>query len=92
MLVFAAIMPQPMSTPTAAGMIALSVGMHEPTVAPNPKWQSGITATCLKMNGISERLCICCSATSSICSCGTQESTLGLSECGGIVSSPNSNS
>jgi hypothetical protein len=30
-------MPQPMSTPTAAGMIALSVGMTEPTVAPLPR-------------------------------------------------------
>ncbi len=29
-----AIMPQPMSTPTAAGMIAPTVGMTEPTVAP----------------------------------------------------------
>ena len=32
-----AIMPQPMSTPTAAGMIAPSVGMTEPTVAPLPE-------------------------------------------------------
>ena len=56
MPVFAAIMPQPMSTPTAAGMIAPSVGMQEPTVAPMPKWQSGMTATCLKMNGMPDRL------------------------------------
>ena len=31
-----AIMPQPMSTPTAAGMIAPSVGITDPTVAPFP--------------------------------------------------------
>ena len=47
-----AIMPQPMSTPTAAGMIAPSVGMTDPTVAPLPRWASGISATCGKMNGI----------------------------------------
>jgi hypothetical protein len=48
----AAIMPQPMSTPTAAGITAPLVGITEPTVAPMPTWTSGITATCLKMNGI----------------------------------------
>ena len=31
-----AAIPQPMSTPTAAGMMALRVGMTLPTVAPNP--------------------------------------------------------
>ena len=41
-----AIIPQPMSTPTAAGMIAPSVGMTLPTVAPLPRWASGISATC----------------------------------------------
>ena len=35
-VVFAAIIPQPMSTPTAAGMMAFSVGITEPTVAPMP--------------------------------------------------------
>ncbi len=40
-----ATMPQPMSTPTAAGMIAPSVGTTLPTVAPMPKWTSGIAAT-----------------------------------------------
>ena len=45
-------MPQPMSTPTAAGMIAPSVGITDPTVAPLPRWASGIKATCGKMNGI----------------------------------------
>ena len=44
-------MPQPMSTPTAAGMMALSVGITEPTVAPMPKCTSGIAAMCLKTMG-----------------------------------------
>jgi hypothetical protein len=35
-LVRVAIMPQPISTPTAAGMIAPLVGITEPTVAPLP--------------------------------------------------------
>jgi hypothetical protein len=41
-----AIMPQPMSTPTAAGMIASRVGSTEPTVAPLPRCASGMSATC----------------------------------------------
>ena len=36
-MVRTAIMPQPMSTPTAAGMIAPLVGITEPTVAPMPE-------------------------------------------------------
>ena len=36
-LVFTAIMPQPISTPTAAGMTAPCVAMTDPTVAPLPK-------------------------------------------------------
>ena len=40
-----AIIPQPMSTPTAAGMTAPSVGMTLPTVAPLPRWASGMSAT-----------------------------------------------
>jgi hypothetical protein len=40
-----AIMPQPMSTPTAAGMIAPRVGITLPTVAPMPQCTSGIAAT-----------------------------------------------
>jgi hypothetical protein len=40
-----AIMPQPMSTPTAAGMMAPTVGMTLPTVAPIPQWTSGMAAT-----------------------------------------------
>src|SRR5207248_2172513 len=41
----AATMPQPMSTPTAAGITAFLVGMTEPTVAPMPTWASGMRAT-----------------------------------------------
>ena len=41
----AATTPQPMSTPTAAGMIASAVGMTEPMVAPLPRWASGMSAT-----------------------------------------------
>ena len=51
----AAIMPQPMSTPTAAGITAPLVGITEPTVAPMPTWTSGIAATCLNTNGILRR-------------------------------------
>ena len=40
-----AAIPQPMSTPTAAGMIALRVVTTEPTVAPLPIWASGISRT-----------------------------------------------
>src|SRR5713226_2264940 len=40
-----AIMPQPMSTPTAAGIIAPFVGITLPTVAPIPQWTSGMAAT-----------------------------------------------
>jgi hypothetical protein len=50
-VVFAAIMPQPMSTPTAAGMMARKVGITEPTVAPMPKCTSGIAAMCLNTMG-----------------------------------------
>ncbi len=42
--VFTALMPQPMSTPTAAGQTAPFIAMTEPTVAPLPRWTSGITA------------------------------------------------
>ena len=46
-----AIMPQPISTPTAAGMIAPLHGMTHPTVAPRPQCTSGITAMWLCTNG-----------------------------------------
>src|SRR5579883_2519973 len=42
---WAATIPQPMSTPTAEGITAPSVGMTEPTVAPMPTWASGMRAT-----------------------------------------------
>ena len=41
----AAIMPHPMSTPTADGITAPSVGITEPTVAPMPTCASGMSAT-----------------------------------------------
>ena len=44
-LVRAAIIPQPMSTPTAAGITAPCVAITLPTVAPIPLCASGITAT-----------------------------------------------
>jgi hypothetical protein len=45
-------MPQPMSTPTAAGMIAPTVGITLPTVAPLPRCASGINARCGRTNGM----------------------------------------
>ena len=71
--VLTAIMPHPMSTPTAAGMMEPLVASTVPTVAPLPKWQSGMTATCLKMNGIEAVFSICFSACSSIVSGGTNK-------------------
>jgi len=50
-VVLQAIIPQPMSTPTAAGMMAFTVGITEPTVAPMPKCTSGMAATCLNTMG-----------------------------------------
>ena len=38
-------MPQPMSTPTAAGATAPRIAMTDPTVAPLPRCTSGMTAT-----------------------------------------------
>ena len=40
-----AIMPQPMSTPTAAGITALSAATTPPMGIPYPRWASGINAT-----------------------------------------------
>ena len=40
-----AIIPQPMSTPTAAGTTAPRQGITAPTVAPSPQCTSGIAAT-----------------------------------------------
>jgi hypothetical protein len=64
-----AFMPQPMSTPTAAGMIAPFVAITLPTVAPMPKCTSGMAATpCLWMNGELGEFFSCCRAESSISS------------------------
>ena len=46
-----AAMPQPRSTPTAAGETAWRMAMTEPTVAPLPKCTSGMTATWWKTQG-----------------------------------------
>jgi hypothetical protein len=43
--VFTAPIPQPMSTPTAAGETAPFIAITDPTVAPLPKWTSGMAAT-----------------------------------------------
>ncbi len=56
-------MPQPMSTPTQAGMIAPSVGTTEPTVEPMPRCASGISATCPSTKG-SRAVRAACSTTS----------------------------
>ena len=61
-----AIMPQPMSTPTAAGMMALLVGITEPTVAPMPRCTSGIAATWWWTIGRREMLTSCWRAAGSI--------------------------
>src|ERR1700739_3787171 len=60
-----AIMPQPISTPTAAGIIAPLVGITLPTVAPMPQCTSGIAATHLKMNGSCATFSSCLRASSS---------------------------
>src|SRR5881392_3065337 len=54
--VFTAIMPQPMSTPTVAGMTASFVAITEPTMLPLPRCASGISATCLNKHGRRETL------------------------------------
>ncbi len=60
-----AIMPQPMSTPTAAGTIACLVAITDPTVAPLPQWTSGIPAMWLCTNGSEATLRNCCIAPAS---------------------------
>src|SRR5450432_2469033 len=50
-LVSMAAMPQPMSTPTAAGAIAPRIAMTEPTVAPRPACTSAMTATWCATHG-----------------------------------------
>src|SRR5262245_25680823 len=64
-LVRAAIIPQPMSTPTAAGITAPTVGITLPTVAPIPQCTSGIAATQRWTNGRLATLRSCWRACSS---------------------------
>jgi len=64
-VVRAAIMPQPMSTPTAAGTMAPTVGTTEPTVAPLPRCTSGITAIQRCTKGSFAMLISCWRASSS---------------------------
>ncbi|KQX90850.1 hypothetical protein ASD51_20905 [Streptomyces sp. Root55] len=62
--VFTADIPQPMSTPTAAGQTAPCIAITEPTVAPLPKWTSGMTARPL-IQGSVDTFRSCCIAPSS---------------------------
>ena len=56
-------MPQPISTPTAAGTMAPVVGITEPTVAPLPRCTSGMAATCAWTKGSAATLASCWSAS-----------------------------
>ena len=76
-LVETASIPQPMSTPTAAGTIAPRVAITEPTVAPMPRCTSGIAATWRNTNG---RRAMFRSWASALSSTGT-------SPCGEVVQS-----
>ena len=58
-------MPQPMSTPTAAGMTARLHAITLPTVAPIPACTSGITATHRCTNGSEATRRSCASASGS---------------------------
>ena len=64
-LVRTAAMPQPMSTPTAAGTMAPLVGTTLPTVAPRPQCTSGMAATHLKTKGSRAVLRSCSAALGS---------------------------
>ena len=72
-----------MSTPTAAGITAPSVGMTVPTALPFPAWASGMRATCGVMNGNAARARACSRVVSSMML--AQLRTLGAS-CVGMVS------
>jgi hypothetical protein len=54
-----------MSTPTAAGIIAPTVGITDPTVAPFPRWQSLMSAMCGQIKGIADVLRACSRVASS---------------------------
>jgi hypothetical protein len=58
-------MPQPISTPTAAGTMAPLVAITEPTVAPMPQCTSGMAAICPKTKGRRATFFNCSSALSS---------------------------
>ncbi len=73
-----AIIPHPISTPTAAGMTPPDVGITEPMVEPLPKWQSGITATWPASTGDCDVLMSCCRASGSIVSGGRNVTILSL--------------
>lgn len=62
--VLTALIPQPMSTPTAAGQTAPFIAITEPTVAPLPRWTSGITARPCSQGRV-EMLRSCCMAAPS---------------------------
>ena len=62
----AAIMPQPMSTPTADGITAPVVGITDPTVAPIPTCASGMSATWPSTIGRRAVFCACWMVCSSI--------------------------
>ena len=55
----AAAIPQPMSTPTAAGISARRVGITDPMVAPMPTCTSGIAATCPTTTGSRDTAASC---------------------------------
>src|SRR5918995_5627467 len=54
--VLTAIIPQPISTPTVAGITAFFVATTEPTMLPLPRCASGMRATCLNKHGRRETL------------------------------------
>eukprot|EP00095_Tigriopus_kingsejongensis_P009403 maker-scaffold1676_size31565-snap-gene-0.11 protein:Tk09403 transcript:maker-scaffold1676_size31565-snap-gene-0.11-mRNA-1 annotation:"unnamed protein product" len=70
-------MPQPKSTPTAAGITAPTVGITLPMVAPLPKCTSGITATHLWIKGKLATLATCCLAPASNATPRVQDFTVG---------------
>ena len=71
-------MPQPMSTPTAAGQTAPFVAITLPTVAPRPQCVSAMAATCLKTKGSAPVRLSCSAATSSTSSVQTFTGTREL--------------
>ena len=62
---FKAIIPAAVGVDIGCGMMALRVGITEPTVAPMPKCTSGMAAMCLKTMGRRAALVSCFLASSS---------------------------